>query len=800
MPWVVVGNTQVLAVHAALLHTGKVLIFSGDQHDQDLHAAGDTNHTRLYDPATHAVTTLGTPPIDLFCAGHAFLVDGRLLVAGGTDDFPEQHGGIHHDHFPGTRESWAFNPRTNAWTTLALMNPEPGRTTGGGRWYPTLVTLADGKVLALTGHPKADDSRHDNNSPESFSPSPRNAGTWRLIGPGPDPAHAMAYYPRVHVLPDGDVFIVTPVAGQSVRLRTDGYAWRDVAPVPTDPIYHGFGCSTVLLPLRHDQGYRPRVLAVNGSQPMIIDLGAGAPAWAPTAPRTLAGSPRREHGFTVLLPTGEVLSCGGAQNPADDATGVRTAEIFNPDTNTWRTTDTAAVVRNYHSVATLLPDGRVWTAGGNRNATQSFPSPGVDNRELRIELWEPPYYTASRPSIQSAPASAGWGQAIDVRTTQADQIRRVALIRAGSVTHAQNYDQRYVTCDFRRQGTTDWLDVKMPPNPSIAPPGYYMLFTINASGIPSPGRFIRISPAATNSGFMVQSSFGRKGNFEAVGPRAGGALGFAWRNNDGGTGWSAVSNIPGATGIESVPSLIQGNYGTGNLELVARAGDRLAFFWRDGGWHGPDLFASGVSGNPAMIQGIFGGRGNFELVVPAAGGGLHHWWRNNDFGGWNGPTAFGGGAGAVAAVTLIQSTFGDPGNLEVVARIGNRLALFWRTSEPPWTWSGPFFFHDGVRGVPGFIQAHFGNHGNFEVVTPAEGGGLRHLWRDNDAPGLPWHVGPTFGGTDPYRAVSLLESNFGNPGPGGNLELIAQTESGQWRGFWRGDNSATWNAMPAPAF
>ena len=799
MPWRIVGNSQVLAVHAALLHTGKILIFSGDQHDKDLHDAGDTNHTRLYDPVTNAVTTLGTPPVDLFCAGHAFLVDGRLLVAGGTDDFPG-HGGLHVEHFPGTRDSFAYNPRTNGWTTLAPMVPEPGRTTGGGRWYPTLVTLADGKVLALTGHPKADDTRHDNNSPEAFSPSPRNQGTWRLVGPGPDPAHAMSYYPRAHVLPDGEVFIVTPVGGQSVRLRTDGYVWRNVAPQPGDGIYHGFGCSTALLPLRHDQGYRARVLAVNGGQPIVIDLGASTPSWVPTPGRALAGSPRREHAIATLLPTGEVLVSGGVRNPADDATAVLAAEIFNPETNAWRAAEAASVVRNYHSVALLLPDGRVWTCGGNRNAQQSFPTPGTDNRELRIEVYEPSYFSASRPQIVHAPDSAAWGEAIDVRTTQADQIRRVALIRAGSVTHAQNYDQRYVTCDFRRHGATDWLDVKMPPNNAVAPPGYYMLFTINASGVPSVGRFIRISPGATASGFMIQGAFGRKGNFEAVAPRSGGALGFSWRNNDGGMAWSAVSNIPGSSGVESMPALIQSNYGAGNLELVARVGDRLAFFWRDGGWHGPDLFASGVSGNPAMIQGTFGGRGNFELVVPSAGGGLVHWWRNNDFGGWNGPTPFGASAGAVAAVCMIQSNFGDPGNLEVVARIGNRLALFWRQSEPPWTWSGPGFFLDGVAGVPGLVQSHFGARGNFELVTPLEGGGLRHMWRDNDAPGLPWRAGPTFGGTDRYNAVSLIESNFGNPGPGGNLELIARIESGGWRGFWRGDGPFAWNSMPAPAF
>jgi hypothetical protein len=493
MVWRLLPNSsEVLAIHAALLRTGEILYFGGDEHDAGQNEAGRIDHTRLFDCATLVVTNLGSPTSDVFCSGHAFLADGRLLVAGGTQHFPSGVGG-HAPHFPGLRDSWVFNPRFRQWVQVAAMNTEPGRPGGGGRWYPSLLTLASGAILAISGHPAEDDTRHSNDSPEIFSPSPSPAGTWRLLS-GPDPAHDVAYYPRVHVLPDGEVFCATPIGGRNLRLRPEPYRWTDVAAGPVDPIYHGFDSTSVLLPLLPENGYQARVLICNGAQPMVIDLGADPPSWTPTGPRTLEGSPPRHHANAVLLPTGEVLVCGGVRTtgPGSDATAVLQTEVFDPQTNSWTTHPAASVVRNYHSVALLMPDGRVWTAGGNRDGQQSFPSPGVDNRELRIEIYEPPYVTASRPQILWAPAAVGWEQSFDVETTQVEDITRVAAVRAGSVTHSFDFDQRYVGLEFSR-AAGNWLSVRAPLNPAIAPPGYYLLFTINRSGIPSAGRFMRVS-------------------------------------------------------------------------------------------------------------------------------------------------------------------------------------------------------------------------------------------------------------------------------------------------------------------
>lgn len=300
------------------------------------------------------------------------------------------------------------------------------------------------------------------------------------------------------------------------------------------------------------------------------------------------------------------------------------------------------------------------------------------------------------------------------------------------------------------------------------------------------------------SGFLVQSTHGTRGNFELVVPPPDGeGLVLFWRNNDaGGFPW----NGPYCFGSGNVDAacLIQSNYGSkGNLEVVVREGDRLAFYWRmdhsPWTWHGPYYFGGGtrVKGNPALIQSNHGHKGNFELIVPLVDGGMAHFWRNNDAHGlpWIGPFHF--GSGDIDGVSLIQSNYGRKGNLEVVVREGNRLAFYWRMDHSPWTWHGPYYFADdvSVKGNPALIQGKHGVRGNFELVVPLVEGGLAHFWRNNDWGGFPWH-GPYRFGRGDIDEVSLIQSNYGSTG---NLEVVA-LEGDQLAFYWRMDHSPwTWH-------
>ncbi|HWU22172.1 MAG TPA: C1 family peptidase [Nocardioides sp.] len=277
---------------------------------------------------------------------------------------------------------------------------------------------------------------------------------------------------------------------------------------------------------------------------------------------------------------------------------------------------------------------------------------------------------------------------------------------------------------------------------------------------------------------LIQSRFGAQGNFELVVPLAGGGLGHYWRNNDDpAMPWSGVTPFGQGLGSVDAVTMIQSNYGwPGNLEVVARAGDTLQFFWRDSGpdyvWNGPYQIASGVCGNPVLIQSRFGSQGNFELVVPLAGGGLGHMWRNNDDPTmpWSGFTPFGQGLGIVDAVTMIESNYGSPGNLEIVARAGDSLQFFWRDCGPGFVWSGPYQIGGGATGNPVLLQSRFGQQGNFELAYPAAGGGVGYMWRNDDDPAMPWSPPYVFANGVGASALTMIESNYGTPG---NMEVIA---------------------------
>src|SRR5262249_11156701 len=137
--------------------------------------------------------------------------------------------------------------------------------------------------------------------------------------------------------------------------------------------------------------------------------------------------------------------------------------------------------------ALLLPDATVWVAGGN-------PSRGTYNNT--IEIYQPSYLfnsdgtMATRPSITSAPSSISYGNSFSVTTPDAANISSVVLVRNGTVTHAFGMDQREVGLSFTAGSGT--LSVTAPPNGNAAPPGYYMMFILNSSGVPSLASFVQL--------------------------------------------------------------------------------------------------------------------------------------------------------------------------------------------------------------------------------------------------------------------------------------------------------------------
>ena len=512
MPWTIAPTeTEIVAIHAALLPTadkGELLIFG----DWKSPTTG-TTHTRIYtiDPAGVA-SPQNLPSQNLFCGGQAFLADGRLLIAGGTVAWPEvpgdqplPDGKPHGHHYNGERASYIYLPKQKKFVQVANLRFQPeSNSIGGGRWYPTLVTLHTGQVWAVAGHPDINDNfegRHNNNTPEYYSPS---TDDWTLTTAARTAPGTLSTdsYPRFHLLPTGFLFSDTVGLGDGTRLFDPfAGAWSPenfTTPGNWDGTFYDRGSSatSVLLPLLPPL-YKPRVLLSNGALAFTCDVDAAAISATPARQGTAAGK-IRIHGCAIMLPTGSVLVTGGVSyhpHPtlADTsfARGVYQTEIYDPgdfgNPEGWSTLGAAeesAVLRGYHSVALLLPDGRIWAGGSTESYSEVKGSASITSAggaEHRAEIYSPSYVSqANRPSITDCPDNIGYNMPFKVTTAQAGSISRVALIRCGSVTHAFNSDQRYIGLTFDKGNGV--LSVISPPDGKIAPPGYYMLWIIDSQG------------------------------------------------------------------------------------------------------------------------------------------------------------------------------------------------------------------------------------------------------------------------------------------------------------------------------
>lgn len=434
--WGAPFDWPVVAVHLHLLPDGRVLSWGG------------MGGPQTWNPATGVFTEVPLST-NIFCAGHVFLSDGRLLVAGGH--IISEHG------LAGTN---LFDFSTNSWSPAAAM--------ARGRWYPTTTELADGRVLVMAGR--------DENGLETSVPEIWDGSSWTALTAAD---RALPYYPRTFVAPNGKVFYAGE-ARQASYLDPVTGVWTSVARSLYGDREYGsavmFGTGKVLIV----GGSTVRSGAPTSSAE-VIDLADAAPAWRPTGSMAFA---RRQFNAT-LLPDGRVVATGGTSAPgfADPAGAVHAAEAWDPATGEWTTWASNAVTRLYHSTTILLPDGRLLHSGSGDG--------GGIPRELSAERFSPPYlFHGPRPVVSAAPAAVGYGERFEVVSADAGTIVRVTWVRLSSVTHAFDQNQRFVSLSFRR--AAGGLTVEAPGDRNLAPPGHYMLFAINGAGVPAVARIMQV--------------------------------------------------------------------------------------------------------------------------------------------------------------------------------------------------------------------------------------------------------------------------------------------------------------------
>ena len=493
----------VMAIHAALLPTGKVMWFSYPRNPSRDPAGSDVPNTAqawLWDPATGQTKRVDPPlwrdpkdgqlkPANIWCAGQTFTKDGRLVVFGGNLDY-SRAGGV---DFKGLNKVYTFNAFNETWTEQPDMRH--------GRWYPTGVRLPDGRIpikqgLDETGLDPGNTGDNENEEIEIFTPSPdlNGRGTMQYLastgGSGAPPDGD--YYPHMFLMPSGKTLIAGPDPGDSWLMRDPGptniFAWDDIPNLPGGDRVWGTG---VLVPNRTPGSASTKAMLIGGSRSSsppngeavgssdVWDEAVGG-GWQSGASLNIG----RGHANTKLLPDGSMVEIGGGVG-IDDAgnqwaanDNQRQVEVWNG--SGWTLGPPQAESRAYHSTALLLPDGRVVSAGDDANGGYNTDS---------AEIYSPPYlFKGPRPAITSAPSCVRLGQAFGVGAVGG--VSRATFVAPGATTHANDMNQRFIELSVAASG--GGATVQVPGSATVAVPGYYMFFVLNAQGVPSVAKWIRV--------------------------------------------------------------------------------------------------------------------------------------------------------------------------------------------------------------------------------------------------------------------------------------------------------------------
>lgn len=509
--WSALMDWPINAIHMVLLPNGKLLTYGTRTNDADAGTGNQDGGTNvLWDPAlggaasAFTVTQFATDPklqINSFCSAGTILANGHLLTSGGFGGpYVESQSVRGSSSFM----SGDYNPATN-------MTVDTGMRTADERWYATMLTMADGRAILLGGMlPYAEASWNNpstTNGLASMTPEVYTPGVGWALMPGATSDLAFGQYrtrsefPHAWVAPNGQIFGISsdqlwfldPAANEgNASIKVVGQfkgqgrgllAGETNANLPNS----GSGTSSAVM-------FAPgKVLQMGGngywvvhdlpasSAATVFEMGDGTVKFYDTAPMN---HPRRFFNSTVL-PNGDVLANGGTRYGNDGAQAVLPAEAWNPGTGKWTILASQGKGRLYHNTASLLPSGAVISAGGGN------PGP-IFNRNA--EVFFPPYLfkringvtqLALRPAVSGVSQFKVAHQAgFSLLLGTTSPIREVVMMGLSVVTHNFNPAQRRIPLSFTQNGSR--LDA-VAPDQNLTPPGYYMVFVVDAEGVPSRG-------------------------------------------------------------------------------------------------------------------------------------------------------------------------------------------------------------------------------------------------------------------------------------------------------------------------
>jgi hypothetical protein len=528
----------VFVTHSTLLHTGCILMWSGDVEENEYVQAAWLWNPDL--PISTATVVPFPAGVDISGSHHVQLSDGRILIVGGSLEYGDSSS--NKDPL-GTRDICVFDPSTNSIDKLGQLFEARG--------FPTLVQLGDGSYVVFSGYTDKESVGHELAVSAEVLHLPFDVTTKalyrtvKLMGG----SKVLPPFPGMILAPNGNIFhlgttwqydgfnssgnpVDTLVQTSAIQINTNtnSAVWDDTHPDRLQA--HREEGTFILLPPAQDgkilviggghiddydtepnKTYSHSPGATDRRDAEILDTTNPASGWQHAGIGGKMHLPRVNCN-AVILPNGQVLIIGGTSNfkwqRKDILAGIdngsipsNQCELYDPVTNTFTLVAALIESRTYHSSALLLQDGRVWVAGG---VDPEFTV--ADGNRKTMEFYEPPYCFSPRPTItnivnpqQDEPIRFVYlGQEFIIQTPDAAVIGKAAMIRPCAMTHHTDTQQRYVDLPIIDRGP-DWVKVQTPSaeHSSTAPEGYYMIWIIDNNNQPCKEAFwIQLQPAITN--------------------------------------------------------------------------------------------------------------------------------------------------------------------------------------------------------------------------------------------------------------------------------------------------------------
>jgi galactose oxidase len=493
--WSPVISLPVTPIAIANLPDGNVLMWSAFEpysYESDIGNATGQTYSGVFNPTTQTstdvlVTTTGA---DMFCPGIAVLPDGRVLVNGGSS----------------SPKTSIYSPATSTWSVSGEMNIPRGYESDALLSYGVLANGALSNVQVLTFGGSWSGGEGEKTAELWNS----GTGVWQVlsgvpetnvVGPDPQGIYRGDNHLWLFAQSNGSVFQAGPSAqmnwittGGNGTISSAGTRGSDPYSINGNAVLYDIGKILKVGGAPAYQQSTGTIYATNSAYLIDITAGVGAtPIVTQLTPMTY----ERAFSNSVVLPNGEVVVIGGQSipEPFTDSAAILVPEIWNPATQRFSLLNPMQTPRTYHSTAILLPDGRIFVGGGGQCGT------GCLQNHLTAEILTPPYLlnadgsAATRPVISSAPTLVQLGGTLTVGT--AGPVGSFVLMRLSATTHTVNTDQRRIPLTITKtaagaQGAETYTLTMPSTDPGVVLPGYYMLFALNANGVPSVSKTVQV--------------------------------------------------------------------------------------------------------------------------------------------------------------------------------------------------------------------------------------------------------------------------------------------------------------------